>query len=51
MDTPIQSTSSTFNHRSTKSRSMKNVEEALPKSPHERKEVVFTLAKKYQRSF
>ena len=48
MSTPIQSTSSAFKHRSTKSRSIKKVEDALPKSPHKRKEVVSTLAKKNQ---
>ena len=46
MSTPIQSTSSAFKHRSTKSRSIKKVEDALPKTPHKRKEVVSTLAKK-----
>ena len=48
MSTPIQSTSSAFKHRSTKSRSIKKVEDALPKSPHKRKEVVSALAKMQQ---
>ena len=46
MSTPIQSTSSGFKYRSTKSRSIKKVEDALPKSPHKRKEVVSALVKK-----
>ena len=48
MNTPIQSTSFSFKHCSRKSRSIKKVEDALPKSPLKRKEVVSTLAKKYQ---
>ena len=40
MSTPIQSTSSAFKHGCTKSRSIKKVEDALPKIPHKRKEVL-----------
>ena len=48
MNTPIQPTSSAFKHCSTKSRSIKKVEDALPKSLHKRKKVVSTLAKNNQ---
>ena len=47
MSAPIRSTSSALKHHSTKSRSIRKVENALPKSPPKRKEVVSTLAKKY----
>ena len=48
MSTPIQAASFALKNCSTKSRSIKKVEDAIPKSPHKRKEVASTLAKKYQ---
>ena len=45
MNTPSPSA---FKHVSTKSRSIKRVESALPKSPHKRNEVVSSIAEKYK---
>ena len=48
MSTPIQAASFALKNCSIKSQSLKKVEDALPKSPHKRNDVVSTLAKKYQ---
>ena len=39
---------SAFKHGCTKYRSLKRADNALPKSPHKRKEIVSSLATKYQ---
>ena len=39
--------SSTFKHKATKHRSLKRADEALPYSPRKKKEIVTSLAKKY----
>ena len=43
-----ESSGSAFKHGCTKYRSLKRADDALPKSPHKRKEIVSSLATKYQ---
>lgn len=47
-DTESKLTNSSFKHKQTKYRSLKKADDALPNSPHKRKEIVTNLAKKYE---
>ena len=42
-----EASTSSFKHKATKYRSLRRVDDALPKSPRKKKEIVTNLAKKY----